>query len=169
MNFRRTSQILTLLLLPTAANALESDHDQPIRIQADAAMVDESDGTSIYKGNVIILQGTLEVTADEVEIYTSDDEVIQLIAKAAKDKLAHYRQQVNEARDMVSAEARKITYLVQEERLHLNGDAKLQQVEDIFTGELLYYDLKRGIVNLNSGGGNNRINMTISPKKKSSD
>jgi len=53
--------------------------------------------------------------------------------------------------------------------LHLNGDARLQQVEDIFTGELLYYDLGRGIVNLNSGGGNNRINMTISPKKKSSE
>ena len=66
---------------------------------------------------------------------------------------------------MVSAEARKITYLVQEERLHLAGNAKLQQVGDIFTGELLYYDLGRGIVNLDSGGSKGRVNMTISPKQ----
>ena len=68
---------------------------------------------------------------------------------------------------MVSAEARKITYLVQEERLHLAGSAKLRQVGDIFTGELLFYDLGRGIVNLKSGGSNSRINMTITPKKSS--
>jgi len=69
--------------------------------------------------------------------------------------------------DMVVADARKITYLVQEERLHLSGDARLQQVQDVFTGQLLYYDLGRGIVNLNSSGGSDRVNMTITPKKSS--
>ncbi len=158
---------LGLVLLANSSIALETDREQPIRIQADAAMVDESQGASVYRGNVIITQGTLEVTADEVEIYTADSAVIQIIAKMDKDseKLAHYRQQVNEDADMVEADARKITYLVQEERLHLSGDARLQQVEDIFTGELLYYDLARGIVNLSSTGGSDRVNMTITPKK----
>ena len=158
---------LSLVLLANSSIALETDREQPIRIQADAAMVDESQGASVYRGNVIITQGTLEVTADEVEIYTADSAVIQIIAKMdkASEKLAHYRQQVNEDADMVEADARKITYLVQEERLHLSGDARLQQVEDIFTGELLYYDLARGIVNLSSTGGSDRVNMTITPKK----
>ena len=122
-----------------------------------------------YKGNVIITQGTLEVTANEVEIFTADGEVIQIIAKTEEDSelLAHYQQQVNETMDMVVADARKITYLVQEERLHLSGDARLQQVQDVFTGQLLYYDLGRGIVNLNSSGGSDRVNMTITPKKSS--
>ncbi|MBT4161359.1 MAG: lipopolysaccharide transport periplasmic protein LptA [Gammaproteobacteria bacterium] len=160
--------ILSLVLassLPTLA--LESDSDQPIKIQADAAMVDEGQGTSIYRGNVIIVQGTLQVTADEVEIYTADSEVIQIIAKAESNsnKLAHYEQQTNEEKDMVTAEAKKITYLVQEKRLHLSGKARLLQERDEFVGELLYYDLGRGIVNLNSGGGSERINMTINPKK----
>ena len=158
-----------LALMPTFSLALESDREQPIRIQADAAIVDEKNGSSVYKGNVIITQGTLEVTANEVEIFTADGEVIQIIAKTEEgsDLLAHYQQQVNETMDMVVADARKITYLVQEERLHLSGDARLQQVQDVFTGQLLYYDLGRGIVNLNSSGGSDRVNMTITPKKSS--
>jgi len=167
MNLRTLTLLLTLSVMAASSKGLDSDRYQPIRIQADAAMVDENRGTSIYRGNVIIHQGTLQVTADEVEIYTADNQVIQIIAKAAKDpgELAHYEQQTNDANDMVSAEARKITYLVQEERLHLAGNAKLQQVGDIFTGELLYYDLGRGIVNLDSGGSKGRVNMTISPKQ----
>lgn len=158
-----------LTLLPALSSALETDREQPIRIQADAAMVDEKKGSSVYKGSVIITQGTLEVTADEVEIFTADSEVIQIIAKTNKgsEVLAHYQQQTNEAKDMVIADAQKITYLVQEQRLHLAGDARLQQVQDVFSGQLLYYDLGRGIVNLNSSGGSDRVNMTITPKKSS--
>ena len=158
-----------LTLLPTFSSALESDREQPIRIQADAAIVDEKNGSSVYKGNVIITQGTLEVTANEVEVFTAAGEVIQIIAKTDKDSevLAHYQQQINEAMEMVVATAKKITYLIQEDRLHLSGDARLQKVQDVFAGQLLSYDLKHGIVNLNSLGGSDRVKMTIAPKKSS--
>ena len=169
MRYVITAVIATLILgTPSPMLGLESDRDQPIKIQADTAMVDEAEGTSIYRGDVIIVQGTLQVTADEVEIYTAESAVIQIIAKAERNssKLAHYEQQTNEEKDMVTAEARKITYLVQEERLHLSGKARLKQDGDEFSGELLYYDVGRGIVNLNSGDGSERINMTINPKKE---
>jgi lipopolysaccharide export system protein LptA len=158
-----------LTLHPTFSSALESDREQPISIQADAAIVDEANGSSVYKGNVIITQGTLEVTANEVEIFTAAGEVIQIIATTDKgsEVLAHYQQQINEAMEMVVADAQKITYLIQEDRLHLSGDARLQKVMDVFTGQLLSYDLERGIVNLNSLGGSDRVKMTITPKKSS--
>ena len=158
-----------LTLLPTFSSALESDREQPIRIQADAAIVDEKNGSSVYKGNVIITQGTLEVTANHVEIFTTAGEVIQIIAMTDEDSevLAHYKQQINAAMEMVVADAKKITYLIQEDRLHLSGDARLQKVNDVFTGQLLSYDLKRGIVNLNSLGGSDRVKMTITPKSSS--
>ena len=69
--------------------------------------------------------------------------------------------------DMVVADAQKITYLIQEDKLHLSGDARLQKIQDVFTGQLLSYDLERGIVNLNSLGGSDRVKMTITPKKPS--
>ena len=148
---------------------MESDREQPISIQADAAIVDERSGSSVYKGNVIITQGTLEITANEVETFTAAGEVIQIIATTDKDSamLAHYQQQINEAMEMVVADAQKITYLIQEDKLHLSGDARLQKIQDVFTGQLLSYDLERGIVNLNSLGGSDRVKMTITPKKSS--
>jgi lipopolysaccharide export system protein LptA len=163
------SAVYMLMLLPTFSSALESDREQPIKIQADAAIVDETNGSSVYKGNVIITQGTLEVIANEVEIFTSAGEVIQIIATTDKDSevLAHYQQQINDAMDMVFADAQKITYLIQEDKLHLSGDARLQKIQDVFTGQLLSYDLERGIVNLNSLGGSDRVKMTITPKKSS--
>ena len=45
---------LLLATLSLSAVALESDQDQPIQIEADAAMIDEANGNSIHKGNVII-------------------------------------------------------------------------------------------------------------------
>lgn len=175
----RTSRVLPiplrfalclLTLLPALSYALETDRDQPIRIQADAAVVDETDGSSVYRGNVVITQGTLKITADEVEVFTADSDVIQITAMTDNDSevLAHYQQQSNENMDMVVADARKITYLVQEERLHLSGDARLQQAQDEFNGQLLYYDLGRGIVNLESSGDSDKVNVTINPRKPSS-
>ena len=160
--------LLVSLCTSLTCLALEDDRYQPITIQADGAIVDDSTGASVYRGNVVINQGTLHVSADEVEIFTADSEVIQIIAKTDENSssLAHYEQQINANKDMVIADARKITYLVQEERLHLNGMARLQQIDDVFSGELLYYDISRGIVNLQSGNQEgSRVNMTITPKK----
>ena len=159
---------LALLLGPAISTAVESDRQRPIEVQADTAMIDEAKGSSVYRGNVIIVQGTLQVRADEVEIYSKDREVTRIIAKADENskRLAHYEQQTNETKDMVIAKARSITYLVQEERVQLAGSARLQQVDDVFTGELLHYDMARGIVVLSSGGSSGRVNMTLSPKKR---
>ena len=167
MNLKFQTFVFVFLLSSIQLKAVDSDRFQPIQIQADGATVDENQGKSIYVGNVTIHQGTLEVTADKVEIYTEKSQVTQIVARGEDKpgKPAHYKQQTNENNDEVSASASKITYLVREERLHLSGNAVLKQVNDTFSGELLYYDLRKGIVNLDSGGGTNRVNMTITPKQ----
>ncbi len=146
--------------------ALTSDAKQPIHIQADAAVMDNAKGTSVYRGNVIIEQGTLQIKADEIEIITSESQVIQIIASTDDDskKLAHFEQLPDDSEDRVYAEARKITYLVQEERLHLSGKATLKQTKDVLTGELVYYDIRRGIMSLKSSGQQDRIDVIINPK-----
>jgi len=50
--------------------------------------------------------------------------------------------------------------------LHLSGQAKLEQVQGSFSGDLLLYDVNRGIVEIKSGRGEgDRIKMTISPQQ----
>jgi lipopolysaccharide export system protein LptA len=159
--------LFSSILSGTYSTGLESDSRAPINIQADSAIVDDAKGLSIYRGNVNIDQGSMHITADEVEIIMGEKAVIQIIASTNSDssKLAHYEQLTDNSEEAVYANARKITYLVQEKRLHLAGSATLKQIKDTFTGELLYYDISKGIVNLNSGGKpGDRIKMTINPK-----
>ena len=162
---------LVLLLLGAATSsvnvvALTFDSSQPIHIQADAAVMDDAKGSSVYRGNVIVEQGTLQIKADEVEIITSDRQVIQIIASTHADSknLAHFEQLPDDSKDPVYAEARKITYLVQEERLHLSGQGTLKQTNDVLTGELIYYDIRRGIMSVKSNGQHDRIGVIINPK-----
>ncbi len=173
MNLKLPICYLLLLIssvVTQSAFGLTADRQQPIDIQADAAVLDELKGSSVYRGNVIIEQGTLIINADEVEIITSNTQVIQIIASTdmASKKLAHYEQMPDDSDSPVFAEARKIVYLVQEERLHLSGEATLKQTDDVLTGELIYYDVNEGVMSLKSGGGNGRIGVTISPQKTES-
>ncbi len=168
-------QSLTILLLAGTlcvteeARALASDREQPIHIQADAATIDDSSGSSLYTGNVIIEQGTLQINADEVEIISHEREVIQIVASTnpGSSNLAHYEQLPDDSEDRVYANARTITYLVKEEKLHLTGNATLKQMQDTFAGERLFYDVSQGILNLSSGDKpGDRIRMTINPRAR---
>lgn len=159
--------LLILILSSYPAMALNSDREQPIEISADAGMVNEAAGISTYSGNVAIDQGSMHIAADEVEVVITDKQVVQIIARSLPESkdLARYEHLPDNADTPVFAEARLITYLVQEERLQLAGQARLQQIQDSFSGELLSYDVNRGIVDLKSGNGEgDRIKMTISPK-----
>jgi lipopolysaccharide export system protein LptA len=161
--------LLFLVACGPPALALPADSDQPIQISADAGTVNEAKGISTYSGNVTIDQGSMHISADEVEVIVVDSEVVQIIARTdtASTRLAHYEHQQEGSDTPVLAEARLITYMVQEERLHLSGQAVLKQMRDSFSGELLYYDVNRGFVDLKSGdAAGDRIKMIINPKKK---
>jgi lipopolysaccharide export system protein LptA len=171
MKLNLISVILVLALSNGAAYALSSDQDELFHIQADGAEIDKGTGTSIYRGRVTIDQGTMHISADEIEIRTHDSEVIQIIARMNKDskELAHYQQQPDDDAELIHADAKEINYMIQEEKLHLTGQAKLRQLPNQFEGELLQYDVKQGIVNLQGSvtpdNKSGRINMTLNPKK----
>lgn len=162
----KTALTLSLLTWAQLVFGLSSDRDKPIRIQADAATVDDKKGITIYSGNVSIDQGSLLITADTVKVIMSDQEVLQIIASMLPQskKRAHYEQDSDKKKGLVSADARMITYFLQEERIHLQGDADLNQTGDIFSGDLLHYDLKNGIVDL-KGSQKKRVNIILRPKK----
>lgn len=164
--------VLSIVLLPIHAIALTSDRDQPISIEADSAFVDEVNGITIYEGDAYIKQGTLNITADKVKVIMSDSEVVQIIASMQPSSagLAHYEQLPDDDEALVSADAKTITYFIQEEKLHLAGQAHLEQTADKFTGELLYYDMTTGVVELKGGQATGpkkgRVSITLQPKKK---
>lgn len=58
--------------------ALTSDRDKPATIDADEVEFDFRTGTRTYKGNVVVVQGTLKITGDKIVVhYDSDGQEIQ--------------------------------------------------------------------------------------------
>lgn len=168
---RFISLIIVFSNLCITAYALENDREQPFHIQADNAEINEVLSKSIYRGSVTVDQGSMHIRADEIEIRTDGHEIIQIVARMqdSSSGLAHYEQQPSTDSELIFANAKEINYMIQEQKLHLTGQAKLHQLDNEFAGELLFYDVGKGIVNLKGSltpdKKPGRINMTINPKK----
>jgi lipopolysaccharide transport protein LptA len=105
---------LLVALIAHPAWTATADADQPIHIRADSAELDETRGMVIYRGAVRLDQGTLKVTADTMTIELEDERVIRVTAEGRR---ALYQQRLTEDRPEVLADADKIVYHTQDERI----------------------------------------------------
>ena len=173
MRFVKTFPLLLSLgaaLGSASAWALPSDRDQPIRVQADSAELDDKQGVAVYRGGVVITQGSLKITGDTVTLtqnQTGDLEVFTAVGKPA-----YYEQQPSADKQIVKAYGLTIQYFMANERVVLIDQAKVIQEGNTFEGEKIVYDTQRQIVNAGRATGAQvstprpRIDMIILPKKK---
>lgn len=164
---------LGVALGSASAWALPSDREQPIRIQADSAELDDKQGVAVYRGDVIITQGTLKITGDTVTITQTASGDIDVFTSVGN--LAYYEQKPAADKEIVKAYGRTIQYFSSNERIVLIDQAKVIQEGNTFEGEKIVYDTQRQIVNAGRATGSNvstprpRIDMIIQPKNKPAD
>jgi lipopolysaccharide export system protein LptA len=147
------------LLISFQALALPEDSQQPIHIHSDSAELDQNKNLAIYHGSVKMEQGTMTVTGDTMTVVLQDQLVVRIIAEGDR---AHYQQQVKPDESMVLADAKKIVYFTQEQRVELTGNAYLTQDKNEFTGELIKYDVNEGKVDA-SANGQGKVQMVLQP------
>ena len=102
---RSISQIMLLLcglFALTGAQALESDRQQPLEVNADSTDGMLGDGITTLKGNVEIRQGTLLIRADQAEVDKTDGKVRRITLRGNSASL----QQEIEDQGLVKAWAR---------------------------------------------------------------
>ncbi len=147
MNTRHTkslliaSWLLITLLCGSAFSslwALESDRYQPISIQADEAQLSESQGLATYTGNVELQQGSLKIQCDQL-IVSSDETGVNQIEAIGKP--AHFEQKTATTDPKLEANAHRITYLTSKDKVLLKTNARVQQGDNLFEGDLITYDL----------------------------
>ena len=150
------------LFFSTFAFALSEDADQPIEIEAESVMVDETTGFNEFVGDAEVKQGSLVMTAEIIQVQTNADGVETMIAKGTIEKPAKYIQsQENQAR-LIEATANLITYNVNEGMIFLVGDAFLVQGFDSFSGDSLTYDINNDKVLVKgSEDGTKRVKFKI--------
>ncbi|MDB2590037.1 lipopolysaccharide transport periplasmic protein LptA [Candidatus Thioglobus sp.] len=154
--------LLFVCLMPGVSIALQDDATQPINIKAQAVLIDEKKGISIYTGKASVVQGSLILSAEKIQLFSNQTQVTKMIANGDKKQRAHYQQSQPTQPRFIEATANKITYMVQKEMVHLKGNAHLVQGFDSFSGGSLDYDIKKDKVIANkSKDGLQRVRFKI--------
>ena len=163
-----------VLLSAVAAHARSSDRDQPIHINAAEAEADNQNRVTIYRGDVVITQGTMRITGDTVWIYFDESNAITKLVSEGKP--AHFRQLPDDGDVYQTADARRMEYYADKDLIVMLGDARYGEGDDRITAERIVYDSRNGRMTADArageyasggeGGEKSRVNITITPKKQ---
>ena len=160
----RSLAALIAVSAPFTVAALESDLEQPIMIEADSLEIDDRAGTSLYRGNVDIRQGTIHITADSVKVTQKEGQPDHLLAKG---KPVTFKQQTDQKGQWVEGKADTAEYHADSDTLYLSGQAELKQGADNFASDRIIYDRARAVVKAGaSAQGKKRVRVSIQPTKK---
>ncbi len=123
-------------LVPAVVQALSSDRNLPIVIDADEFEIDEPRRSSRYRGNVQLTQGSLVVRADEIVVRTNASRDVERLT--ARGRPTTFSQQLDDG-GTVRGEALTIDYDAQQQRLLLEGQARLWRDKDEVSGHTIEY------------------------------
>lgn len=159
----RTATLLVAMLPAGNVLALPDDRDQPIRITADTVIRDEKQGFTVYTGNVHMIQGSMDIQADELTIYHDREKTDKIIAKGTPAKLQQ-QPEIDEA--IIHAEANIIEYYQLEEKVHLRVKAHITQDGASVTGDSIDYFIADQLVRADSepAANSNRVQVVIPPQ-----
>ncbi|MEQ4574662.1 lipopolysaccharide transport periplasmic protein LptA [[Pseudomonas] boreopolis] len=153
---------LLALALPMLAVAKTSDRNEPMTI--DAATQSGSmlgDNAKVrYSGDVVILQGTLEIHADTADVFQKDGQVDKVVLTGRQATL---KQQLDDGTWM-NGRADNIEYQVNQDVVILTGNYRVESAKGTNAGQRMVYNTKTG--DMQSGGDGSRVRTVIQPKNK---
>jgi lipopolysaccharide export system protein LptA len=158
------ASLLAGLLFSAHSYAGKDDFTKKIEL---ASLYQNADGIAkraTYQGNVMILQGSLKVSADELEIDASKGEGNEIFI--ATGNPATYSQQQEDG-SIVTAQADKIEYHRQTRSLSLEGNAQIKQNSSSVQGELIKFNMElEQIIAQGSNQESGRVITTFQPVNK---
>ena len=160
------SLLLVSLLLPVTAWGLSSDKNKPIQIEADRLEIDDNKNISEYSGNVRLIQGSLNVTADRIKLHFDAEQNLQWLR--IEGNPAHFKQLTDDNKP-VNASAQIMDYFESDSRLEMRGEARVETGEDLIESENITLNTSNDTVEAGDPQGNNRVRMVIQPKNSSNE
>ena len=149
-----------LLVMPGLLLALETDRQQPLEVNADSTDGSLGDGIATLKGNVEIRQGTMLIRSDIAEVEKVDGRVRKFELNGSP---VHLQQEIEEE-GLVTAEARKVEYIVATGIVTLTGEADVIHPQYHISGEILEYDMNTQHFQGSGGDSNGRIRIRLEPE-----
>ncbi|MGE5626356.1 MAG: lipopolysaccharide transport periplasmic protein LptA [Bacillota bacterium] len=177
--------LLCSLLAADGAWALKTDKNQPINVRADHGDFksdpdNNSNGTGIYLGHVVITQGSIMLTADKAVLHVVNNE---LDTADVTGNPATFQQRPDHG-EMMHGTAQEITYNASNNEVVLITNARLTQVvtqqltdtstpgapartapgERLMTADRIRYDTDTQHVIAKAGNDEDRVHISFPPK-----
>lgn len=150
----------TALALPCLA--LPDDRQQPISIESDYAERNEKTGRTVYRGNVVISQGSVLIEADEITLHVDNNKINRIECEGTP---ASYQQKPEIDGAIMIARANHIDYLPATNKLTLKQNAMLSRDGTIIKGDSIDYDINKQTWKAkgDNQGQQKRIQLVIPP------
>ncbi|MDP1541375.1 MAG: lipopolysaccharide transport periplasmic protein LptA [Moraxellaceae bacterium] len=165
---RTTSVLFAMIIgltLPTTAIALPADRNQQVEITANNARFDERAGEAVYRGNVLVKQGTMEVRGDSLILNVDDKGALTLARTIGKP--ARFQQQIDPSKGLVKGEANEVIFDNRDGSVTLTGNAVLRQDNASFSGPRIVYSTTRKQIEA-SGNDTQRVQLIFPPSIRES-
>ena len=153
------------------ALADQADRNQPVNIESDSMVADDSKKLATFEGKVVLTQGSLVIRAEKLVVRQDSDGFQNGVATGTP---ATFRQKQESHGEYVEGEARRIEYDSRVERVEFFDSARLRRDSgDDVRGDYISYDVKNERFAVKSSGasgngGERRVRATIMPKRKDS-
>lgn len=162
----RIKQLLQLLggaafaLAALAAQALPDDQQQPIHVTSDSAVQEEN--TVTYRGNVIVVQGSIRIEANEVVIKHDKG---QLESAIATGNPVRFQQQPDADGGLITGHAGTVIYHATDQTVELLKNALVDRDKSTVRGNRIEYLLSSKTVRAEGSNGQQqgRVDMIFQP------
>ena len=133
-----------------AFGGLKADTSLPVEMNADSLTVNQTDGTAMFSGNVVVTQGAMKLSAAEIRVeYSADKKAINKLYATGRVLLVN-------ASD--AAEADEAIYTIASGEVVMTGNVLLTQGQAAMSSQKLIIDLKSG-----TGRMDGRVTTTFTP------
>ncbi|HGM2830930.1 TPA: lipopolysaccharide transport periplasmic protein LptA [Neisseria gonorrhoeae] len=157
--------VLIVIFATSPAFALQSDSRRPIQIEADQGSLDQANQSTTFSGNVIIRQGTLNISASRVNVTRGGKSV------RAEGSPVRFSQTLDGGKGTVRGQANNVTYSSAGSTVVLTGNAKVQRGGDVAEGAVITYNTKTEVYTINgstksgakSASKTGRVSVVIQP------
>ncbi|WP_339723446.1 lipopolysaccharide transport periplasmic protein LptA [uncultured Paraglaciecola sp.] len=159
-----SASVIAALLFSAHSHAGKDDFTKKIEL---ASLYQNADGIAkraSYQGNVVIQQGSLKISADELQIDASIGEGNEIFI--ATGNPAKYSQKQEDG-SIVTAQADKIEYHRQTRSLSLEGNAQIKQNSSSVKGKSIKFNMElEQIIAQGSDQESGRVITTFQPVVK---
>ena len=168
------SSILIVLSMPVLAE--RADREKPIQLEADRMSIDDIKKVQVLEGNVILIQGTLEIRTDRLVVTQDADGFEKGTATGGANGLARFRQKREGNEGYIEGEAERIDYDARAEKSEFFRRAWVKSGLDEVKGPYISYDALNEKYLVTTGAGTTksatgatqaRVRAIIQPRGKS--